>query len=96
MPKTLREFVVCSFHWLRFRGHLNPAVLIMIPDPSEDAHPSPERHEHEHGSHRHRRHHRKRPFYEQWIYPHRRELKNFALFCTVIILSYLLWDAIAR
>ena len=68
----------------------------MIPEPSEDAHPSPEPHEHGHGSHRHRRHHRSRPFYEKWIRPYRRELKNFVLFCTVVILSYLLWEAIAR
>ena len=68
----------------------------MIPEPSEDADPSPERHEHGHSSHRHRRHHRKRAFYDICIYPHRRELKNFALFCTVVILGYLLWDAIAR
>jgi hypothetical protein len=68
----------------------------MIPQPSEDGQASPERHEHRNGSHRHRRHHRSRPFAEKWIYPYRRQLKNFALFCTVIILSYLLWDAIAR
>jgi hypothetical protein len=68
----------------------------MSAEPSENVQASPERHEHGDGSHRHRRHHRKRPFYEQWIYPHRRELKNLALFITVIILSYLLWDAIAR
>jgi len=73
-----------------------PAIVIMIPEPSADSQASPERHEHGDSSHRHRRHHRKRPFYEKWIYPHRRELKNFALFCTVVILSYLLWDAIAR
>ena len=68
----------------------------MSPEPSEDAHASPERHEHGHSSHRHRRHHRKRRFYETWIFPHRRELKNFALFCAVVILSYLLWDALAK
>lgn len=68
----------------------------MTAEPSENAQGSPERHEHGNGSHRHRRHQRKRPFYEKWIYPHSRELKNFALFCVVIILSYLVWDAIAR
>jgi len=94
----VREFVVCSSQRLRWRGHLDPAFLIMSPEPSEGAHPSPEPHEHEHGhgSHRHRRHHRPRPFYQKWIYPYRRELKNFALFCTVIILSYLLWASIAK
>ena len=92
----MREFVVCSTYRLRWRGHLDSAFLIMIPEPSEDAHPSPEPHEHGHGSHRHRRHHRSRPFYEKWIYPFRRELKNFVLFCAVIILSYLLWSAIAK
>ena len=73
-----------------------PAIVIMIPEPSENAQTSPERQEQGKSSHHHRRHHRKRPFYEQWIYPHRRELKNYVLFCTVVILSYLLWDAIAR
>jgi hypothetical protein len=68
----------------------------MIPEPSEDAPASPERPEHGHGSRRHRRHHRNRPFYRDWIYPHRRELKNFALFCAVVILSYLLWTTIAK
>jgi len=77
-------------------GHLDPALVIMIPEPNENAPASPERHEHTHSSHRHRRHHRSRPFYEKWIYPFRRELKNFALFCTVVILSYLLWSAIAK
>jgi hypothetical protein len=73
-----------------------PAIVIMIPEPSADSQASPERHEHGNSSHHHRRHHRKRPFYEKWIYPYRRELKNSALFCAVIILSYLVWDAIAR
>lgn len=68
----------------------------MIPEPSADPQASPDRHEQGNSSHHHRRHHRKRPFYEKWIYPYRRELKNSALFCAVIILSYLLWDAIAR
>lgn len=68
----------------------------MTAEPSENAQASPEIHEHGNSSHRHRRHHRKRPLYEKWIYPYRRDLKNFALFCTVVILSYLLWDAIAR
>ena len=68
----------------------------MIPEPSENAQASPERHELGKSSRHHRRHHRKRPFYEQWIYPHRRELKNSALFCAVIILSYLLWTAMAK
>ena len=92
----VRGFVLCSSQRLRWRGHLDPSFLIMIPEPSEDAQASPERHEHRNSSHRHRRHHRKRHFYEIWIFPHRRELKNFALFCAVIILSYLLWDAIAK
>ena len=69
----------------------------MIPEPSENAPASQERAEHRHSSHHHhRRHHRQRRFYETWIFPHRRELKNFALFCTVVILSYLLWSAIAK
>ena len=92
----VREFMVCSSQRLRWSGHLDPAFVIMIPEPSESAQASPERHEHGSSSHRHRRHHRKRPFYEKWIYPYRRDLKNAALFLTVIILSYLLWDAIAR
>jgi hypothetical protein len=92
----VRKFVVCSSQRLRWRGHLDPAFVIMIPEPSENAQASAERHEQGNSSHRHRRHHRKRPFYEQWIYPHRRELKNSALFFTVIILSYLLWSAIAK
>ncbi|MGB9105484.1 MAG: hypothetical protein WCC59_12055 [Terriglobales bacterium] len=77
---------------------MDPAVLIMIPEPGENAPASPERHEHEHGhsSHHHRRHHRKRAFYDIWIYPHRRELKNFVLFCGAVILGYLLWAAIAK
>jgi len=68
----------------------------MSAEPIENAQASPERQEQGKSSHHHRRHHRKRPFYEQWIYPHRRELKNSVLFCTVIILSYLLWSAIAK
>jgi hypothetical protein len=92
----VRKFVVCSSHRLRWRGYLGPALAIMSSEPSEDAQASPERHEHRSGSHRHRRHHRKRPFYEKWIFPYRRELKHFALFCTVVILSYLLWAAIAK
>ena len=77
-------------------ARVDPAIVIMSAEPIENAQASPERHEHGNSSHRHRRHHRKRPFYEQWIYPHRRELKNSALFCAVIILSYLLWSAIAK
>jgi hypothetical protein len=74
-----------------------PAIVIMSAEPIESAQASPAQPEHGKSSHHHhRRHHRKRPFYEQWIYPHRRELKNSALFCTVIILSYLLWAAIAK
>ncbi len=66
----------------------------MISEPSEDPQAYPERHEHRQGSRRRRRH-RPRPFYETWIYPHRRELKNFALFCVVMILSFLLWSALS-
>ena len=73
-----------------------PAIVIMSAEPIENTQASPELHEHGNSSHRHRRHHRSRPFYEKWIYPYRRELKNSALFCTVIILSYLLWSAIAK
>ena len=73
-----------------------PAIVIMSAEPIENAQASLERHEPGKSSHHHRRHHRKRPFYEQWIYPHRRELKHSVLFCTVIILSYLLWSAIAK
>jgi hypothetical protein len=47
------------------------------------------------GSRRRRRHHHKRPYYYRLL-PYRRELKNFALFCAVVALSYLLWTAIAR
>jgi hypothetical protein len=67
----------------------------MISEPSENLSASPERHVHREG-HRRRRRHRQRPFYETWVYPNRRVLKHFALFCAVMILSYVLWAALAK
>jgi hypothetical protein len=66
----------------------------MIPESSERLSTSPEGESQRRRS-RHKRHHRRNHFYERWVRPYRRELKNFALFCAVMILSYLFWTAIA-